>query len=83
MKTEFDRIEYTYKKSKNLLKNMMSSENLFDTKKNNINNPLNTSRINKTKKYIIIKINQFPVKIIPKEYTKIKIIGTGSFGKIY
>ena len=82
MKTEFDRLEYNKKKIKNLLKNIISSEDIFDTKKDN-NNPLNTSRINKTKKYLILKINQFPVKIIPKEYTKIKIIGTGSFGKIY
>ena len=83
MKTELDRLEYTYKKSKNLLKNMISSESLFDTKKDKNNNTLNTSRINKTKKYMILKINQFPVKIIPKEYTKIKVIGNGSFGKIY
>jgi hypothetical protein len=83
MKTEFNSLDLNFKtkKNKNLL-NIFSPENIFN-KKDDKDNLLNTSKLNKTKKYLILKINQFPVKIIPKEYTKKKVIGNGSFGKIY
>ena len=83
--TQIDEKESSLKQNNNLL-NMLSSENIFSEKKGKNNEhiqTMNTPRIDKTFKNLVIKKNLFPENIKPEEYKKINKIGSGSFGKIY
>ena len=90
-KKRFEKIKAkkaVYQKKENKLKvrkkllNVLSKENLLEAKNDENINTLNISTPIKSIKSLI-EMNQYPEKIIPKEYKIINTIGSGSFGKIY